>query len=137
MIAHGFTLNLNHCDRVDCSHPLTNVPYGLMVPWPEEKIHLTAPIEPFQPMANIYNISYYKGDFSLNWTYFFQVWLWLLISLTVMIFALIWIPGIYLKMIQGANNQLEPINSIKAFNNATIYLLIILTNHGTTYIFIT
>ena len=45
-------LSLDHFTRMDISCPLNLVPFGMMVPWPEEETRLLAPIKPFQPTVN-------------------------------------------------------------------------------------
>jgi len=44
-------MNLDRCTRFDCSFPVTFAANGLMVPWPEKEIDISAPIKPFQPMV--------------------------------------------------------------------------------------
>lgn len=49
VITYGMKENIDACSRMDCSFPLMPLTAGMMVPWPEEKSRLLAPIQPFEP----------------------------------------------------------------------------------------
>ncbi len=105
MVSFGTIISKSNCDRMDCSFPLTLITLGMMVPWPEESNRILAIIEPFQP----------------------AVWLSILLSTVAMTFALVGIPGIYFKFIDGRYGH--SIWTVTHLGNAALYLSTNLTGH--------
>lgn len=131
VVTYGIGLNLDHCTRLDCSRSLIASPYGLMVPWPEEESRLLAAIKPFQPIV----INLNTNQRNIMEEHFLQVWISLCCTLIIMTLVLVWIPGLYLKFIEGAGRHPNTfsnnaITNYRDISSAAINVMAIVTAQG-------
>ena len=119
---------------MDCSFLIFQSHLGMIVPWPEIENRVLASIKPFQLPVGFYMLAQNTVIYSLITSCKIRFGSGFFVTCILMLFPLVWIPGMYLKYVSSGQND-QPVQQInlmnsKSFGNAAVYILTILLSQG-------